>query len=66
MKIHIPMFRFFQRQYYNLFDYDSRQDNEGKGKFRVKYSDGRTSSKMSYWTAKTYSDLFNGTIIDAF
>jgi len=60
------IFRFIKRQYYKLFDYDSRQDNDSKGKFRVKYIDGSTTTKMSFWAAKTYSELFNGTIIDAF
>jgi hypothetical protein len=66
MKLHMPLLRFFQRQFYKFFDYNSRQDNDLKGKFRVKYVDGRITTKMSYWTAKTYANSFNGTIIDAF
>jgi len=60
------MIRFLKRNYYKLFDYASRIDNDSKGKFRVKYSDGKTTTKMSYWTAKTYATTFNGVIIDAF
>lgn len=54
------------RLYYMLFDYDGIGSNASRGKFRVKYPDGKVSIKMSYWTAKDYKNIFGGEIIDAF
>lgn len=58
--------RFFKRQYYKLFVYNNRGDDAMFGKFRVLYSDGKISQKMCWSSAKTYSEIFDGKIIDAF
>ena len=33
------------------------------GKFRVKYPDGKLSTKMAYSTAKAYSSMFGGEVV---
>lgn len=35
------------------------------GHFRVRYEDG-VSQKMTYWTARSYAEMFNGKVEDAF
>jgi hypothetical protein len=58
--------RFFLRQYYKLFFYESRGSNRNKGKFRVLYNDGRTSERMCYKAAKDYASIFGGRVLNAF
>ena len=58
--------RFFKRQYYKLFTYHNRGDDAMFGKFRVLYNDGKISQKMCWSSAKTYAEIFEGKIIDAF
>jgi len=60
------LFRFIKRQFYKLAYYESRGDDAMFGKFRVVYNDGKISQKMCWSSAKTYSSVFGGKIIDAF
>lgn len=60
------LFRFIKRQFYKLSYYESRGDDAIFGKFRVVYNDGNISQKMCLDSAKTYSSVFGGKIIDAF
>ena len=60
------VFRFILRQFYKIPYYDSRGDDGLFGRFRVEYPDNKISQKMCYHSAKTYSKIFGGEIIDAF
>lgn len=60
------IFRFIKRQFYKLPYYESRGDDAMFGKFRVVYNDGKISQKMCWDSAKNYSSIFGGKIIDAF
>lgn len=59
--------RFFKRLYYRIIFEPSQcllHDHIMFGKFRVKYPDGKISQKFSYKTAKNYSEIFGGKVID--
>ena len=49
-------------QIYKIPEYNNRGDDSLFGKYRVKYSDGQMSQRMCYESAKTYSQIFGGSI----
>lgn len=45
---------------------DSLDTHRRRGKFKVKYPDGKISQNFSYWIAKDYAEMFGGEIIEDF
>ena len=66
LNICLVIYRFFLRQFYKIAHYESRGEDGARGKFRVKYNDGKISQKMCYGNAKNYAEIFGGKVIDAF
>ncbi len=62
--------RFLKRCYYILIfngtSEDSLDTHRLRGKFKVKYSDGKTSQNFSYYIAKDYAEMFGGEVLDDF
>lgn len=61
------VFYILKREYYKIWDSDgSLLNHRMKGKFKVKYPDGRISQPFSWRTAKSYKNIFGGEILDNF
>lgn len=60
------MKRWLLRLYYRSWHSDSMMRQYLKGRFKVRYPDGKYTVRMSYKTAKNYRDIFGGDIIELF
>ncbi len=62
--------RKLKRYYYILIfngtSEDSLDTHRIRGKFKVKYPDGKISQNFSYWVAKDYSEMFGGVVLEDF
>ncbi len=59
------MSRFFKRIIFRCIRHTPSQMHY-RGKFRVRYPDGKESTKFDYKTAKDYKSMFGGEIIELF
>lgn len=57
--------RYILREWYKCYRYSTFYQVV-YGKFKVEYPDGKLTHPMDYDTAKNYSEIFGGKIIDNF